>query len=128
MLVSEVADAGPNTIVLRREAGRRRDFHLDPARDHICIRDIWWEKRGRNWERDREYKLLDLEQLPQGQWYARKKYLRSYANPERGLGGYEVTWNVDFQILTEDQFPPDAFNGDKLLEDAKRQGATIETE
>jgi hypothetical protein len=129
VLVTDEAEAAPNTIVLRRETGKtRREFQLDPARDHITMHWIWWEKRGRNWEKDREYKLLDLEQLPQGHWYARKKYLRSYEDPERGYAGYEVTWNIDCQILTEDQFPPDAFNGDKLLEDAKSQGATIETQ
>ena len=71
--------------------------------------------------------LLDLKQLPQGQWYATKKYLKSYGSPLRGTVGYEKTWNLDFKIFQEDEFPPDTFNGEKMLEDAKREGAVIET-
>jgi len=117
----------PGTIAVRREAGDRRDdFYLDPAHDYICINQIGWEKRSGKWEKTRETKLLNLRQLPQGQWYATKKHIKDYGNPAKNIGSHEASWNLDLLLLQKDQFPPDAFNGEKLLKDSKREGAIIE--
>ncbi|MGA2059922.1 MAG: hypothetical protein ABSG67_05530 [Thermoguttaceae bacterium] len=117
-----------DTIALRTEAGNmRRDYYLDPALDYICMKWVWWEKRSDKWEKEREYNLLDLKQLPQEQWHATKQNLKDYGNPEKKYQPYEITWNWDLQLLEENEFPPDIFNGEKMLEDAKREGAVIET-
>jgi hypothetical protein len=118
----------PDTIAIRNEYGNtRHDYYLDTARDYICINWVWWEKRSDKWAKDREEMLLDLKQLPKGQWYAIKKHLKTYGSPLRKTVGYEKTWNLDVKILQENEFPADTFNGDKMLEDAKREGAVIET-
>jgi hypothetical protein len=118
----------PGTIAIRHEAGNiRRDFYIDPNRDYICIKWVWWEKTAGKWAKEREYTLLDLKKLPEGQWYATKERLTTYGSPQRKTRGYELTWNLDFQLLKKDDFPPDIFNGDKLLEESKRDGTVIES-
>jgi hypothetical protein len=121
------AEIIPGTIAIRSEAGNsRRDFYLDPAHDYICINEVWWEMRSGKWVKQRETKLLNLRQFPQGQWYATKKYLKTYGDPAKNIGSNEVTWNLNIRLLQKGEFPPDTFNGDKLLEDSKREGAVIE--
>ena len=93
----------------------------------ICLNEVWWEKVAGQWAKEREYQLFDLKQLPQGQWYATRQNLRTYDNPERKTHGHEITRNLDLRLLEEKDFPPDLFNGDKLLEKAKREGVLIET-
>lgn len=125
--LTEQGEALPGTVAIRTDAGdMRRDYYLDPKRDYICVHQVWWEKVFGQWAKQRQYELLDLKQLPGGQWYATKQRLTTYANPERKLGGYEITWNIDLALLKENEFPPDVFNGEKLLEDSKREGAVIE--
>jgi hypothetical protein len=97
----------------------RRDFYIDPEHDYICVRWIWWKQRSGNWEKEREYESSDLVQLPQGQWYVGRRVLITYPDPERGTGRGGANWNVDFKVLEENEYPPDAFNGQKLLEGAK---------
>jgi hypothetical protein len=43
----------------------------------------------------------------------------NYPNPERGTVKNGANWNIDVQLLPGADFPPDTFNGDKLLEGAK---------
>jgi hypothetical protein len=117
------------TIVLRSEQGNRRDdYYLDPAHDYICLSQIWWEKRDGLWVKGGENKLFDLKQLPEGQWYAAKKRSLSFANPQRGTLASESTWNVDIQVLGKDEFPPDIFNGEKILEESKKDETIIDAE
>jgi hypothetical protein len=97
----------------------RRDLYIDPDHDYICVRWIWWKQRSGVWEKEREYESTDLVQLPEGQWYAGKRVLITYPDPERGTGRGGADWNVDFKVLEENEYPPDAFNGQKLLEGAK---------
>ena len=126
-LLTEGDEDVPGTIAIRQEAGsERRDFYLDPNRDYICIHQVWCEKTAGKWAKEREYTLLDLKRLPEGQWYATKEHLETFGSPERKTVGNALTWNLDLRILAKDEFPPDTFNGDKLLEEAKREGAIIE--
>ena len=100
-------------------ADRRQEFFLDPQHDFICVRWIWWKLRSGQWEKEREYEVPGLAQLPQGQWYATQRTLVTYADPERGTVRGGADWNIDVQLLEEADFPPDMFNGDKLVEGAK---------
>jgi hypothetical protein len=97
----------------------RRDLYIDPDHDYICIRWIWWKQRSGRWEKEREYESSDFIQLPEGQWYAGKRVLITYPDPERGTVRGGANWNIDFKVLEENEYPPDAFNGEKLLEGAK---------
>lgn len=103
-------------------ADRHQDFYLDPQHDSICVRWIWWKQRSGQWEKEREYESSGFTHLPQGQWYATKRVLVTYPDPERGTVQGGANWNLDMQLLEEIDFPPDTFNGDKSLE-----GAEIET-
>jgi hypothetical protein len=128
VLLKDDPQAMPGTIALRKERGNtRRDIYLDPARDYICVQCVSWKKRSDKWEKEREDKLLDLRQLPEGPWYATKRFEKTYGSPERKTRGHEITWNLDFRLLGKDEFPPDCFNGSKVLEDSKQEDAKIET-
>jgi len=110
-------------IGLRIEGGTvRREFYIDPEHDFICAHWIWWKLWSDRWEKEREYEYSDFAQLPGGQWYATKRILVTYPDPERGTARGGAHWNIDVQVLEEGDLPPDTFNGEKLLE-----GATIET-
>ena len=128
-IVTDSPDSKPGIIVLRWEIGNgRSEYHVDIEHDYICTKWIWWEKRSGQWELSRDYTLGDLAQLDQGQWYARKRVLKTYGDPAKNIHGYEVTWNVDITIIEQDQFPPDTFDGKKMLEQAKVEDARIETQ
>ena len=125
--ITDGAKIAPGTIGLHSENGNRRDdYYLDPKHDYICLVWTWWEKRPEQWEKSREYHLLDLRQLPEGKWYASKMLLKTFGDPAKNIHGYEITWNLDLQILQEREFPPDIFNGEKLLQQAKQEGAVID--
>ncbi len=121
--ISVIDDAPPELrqyIGLRvGGAARHQDYYLDPQHDFICMRWIWWKQRSGSWEKEREYKVAGLAQLPQGQWYVTQRTLVTYADPEQGTSQGGDNWNLDVQLLEESDFPPDTFNGDKLLEGAK---------
>ena len=129
LLLVSSPEVEPGTFMLRSETGNRRtDFHLDSSHDMICVKETWWEKPQDVWVKRREYELVQLDQLPDGQWYAPRRKLTTYDNPERGTSGYSVIWNVDVILMQQQDFPQDAFNGRKLLEQAKEAGADIETQ
>jgi hypothetical protein len=95
-------------VGLRSERGdTREELYLDPEHDYICVRQIWWKLRSGHWEKQRDFDDVAFERLPEGQWYV----------SQRG-----DNWNLRVTVLQEDEFPPDIFNGEKLLE-----GAVIET-
>lgn len=100
----------------------RRDHYIDPERDYIRVRNIWWKKRDDQWQKEREYVVDEMAQFPDGKWYVTKRRLITYPDPDRGTGGYERTFNIDITLLEKDEFPPDTFNDEKLME-----GAEIET-
>jgi hypothetical protein len=108
-------------IGLRISSGDvRRDFYIDPEHDYIFTRWIWWKLRSGNWEKEREYENSDFTQLPEGQWYAKRRVLITYPDPERGTSKGGANWNIDVKLLEENEFPPDTFNGEKLLEGVKK--------
>lgn len=100
-------------------ADRHQDYYLDPQHDFICVRWIWWKQRSGQWEKEREYEVSGLAQLPQGQWYVTQRTLVTYADPERGTVQGGAHWSLDVQLFEQADVPPDTFNGDKLLEGAK---------
>lgn len=120
-LVEESSQKSDGKLLLRSDAGdTRRDFHVDLGRDFICETWIWWKKKGNEWVKEREYKLSDFIQFPDGQWYAAKRFLTTFAEPDKGLSKGGANWNVDIKVLAEGEFPPDIFNGKVLLESVKK--------
>jgi hypothetical protein len=98
---------------------RRQEFYLDPQHDFICVRWIRWKQRSGPWEKESEDECSGFTRLPQGQWYVTKRILVTYPDPQRGTSQGGANWSLDVQLLEETDFPPDTFNGDKLLEGAK---------
>lgn len=110
-------------IGIKTESGDiRRDHYIDSEHDYIRVQNIWWKLRGDQWEKEREYTTTEMAQLPDGQWYVTKRKLTIYPDPERGTSGSESNYIIDIKLLEANEFPPDTFNGEKLLE-----GAEIET-
>jgi hypothetical protein len=97
----------------------RQDFYIDPQHDSICVRRIRWKPKSGDWVKDWEEQKGDLVQLPQGPWYAAQRVQITYLAPDGSMVTRETVWNIDVTVLREDEFPPDTFNGDKLLEGAK---------
>lgn len=121
-------DAPPGTIGIRSEGGDfRSDYYVDPERDHICIRRTYWEKRAEGWFKRREETLGDLVQLPTGHWVAATKHLYQGGDPDRNIRPSETSWKIHITPLALDEFPPDIFDGEKLLENAREKGYRIET-
>jgi len=119
-LIEDMAEEMSGYIGLRINAGDIcREFYIDPDHDYICVRWIWWKQRSGSWEKEREYESSDLVRLPEGKWYARKRVLITYPDPEKGTSRGGANWNVDFKVLEENEYPADVFNGEKLLEGAK---------
>jgi hypothetical protein len=119
-MISNAPEELSRYIGLRvNSADIRRELYVDPEHDFICVRWIWWKLRSGQWEKEREYEYSNFVRLPEGQWYAGKRVLVTYPDPERGTVQGGANWNIDVQVLAEGDFPPDAFNGQKLLEGAK---------
>jgi hypothetical protein len=122
-LMTDSAETPPGCIGLRRNFGDdRRDLFLDPARDYICVKYVWWEKRDGEWIVTREEELSGFTALPGGQWQATRQKLVIPANPQRGTSKGEYTYKIDVRVLEEDEFPEGIFDAQELLE-----GAQVET-
>lgn len=107
-------------VGVRRDSGDiRREMYIDPAHDHICVKWIWWKLRSGDWEKERQYELSGFTRLPDGHWYASTCLLTTYADPERGTSQGGANWSIDVTVLDEGDYPPDAFDGEKLMEGAK---------
>jgi hypothetical protein len=96
-----------------------REFYIDPDHDYICVKWIWWKMRSGNWEKEREYELSGFARLPGDQWYATRCLLVTYGDPERGIGRGGANWTINIEVLGDNDYPPDIFNGEKLIEGAK---------
>jgi hypothetical protein len=95
------------------------------AHDYICIKYIQWNDADRHASKQWEHDLSSLQQFPSGQWYATSMTTTSYGNAAEGISGVVYKQAIDIALLDEDEFPPDTFNGDKLLEEAKEKSFTI---
>ena len=124
--VGEPSEPTPGTVQLRITRGARRyDYFIAPDRDHICLKQTWWLQRKGDWHKDCEYELSDLRQLASKQWWAARVRLQTFDNPDRGTSGYVTTLLIDIALVKEGEFPATAFDGGKLLEDARKLNAEI---
>ncbi|MAD81098.1 MAG: hypothetical protein CMJ50_09690 [Planctomycetaceae bacterium] len=119
---------GTVAVRLNSRPGQRFDFYLDPAHDYICLKKVVWDRNEGNTVKDHEIDLLNLQQFPSGQWYATQITTTNYRNTAEGTRTSVRKRSIDIKLLNEDEFPIDAFNGDKLLSDAKQKAYTIRTE
>ena len=118
----------PDTIGLRTTYGNHRyDFFIDPNRDNICIKQILWERRDNDWFKQREVTLDELVQLPSGHWVATKRHVYTGGSPDRNIRSNLSTWLIHLEELDPQNIPPETFDGELLLNKARKLGATIET-
>ena len=119
-IIEDAPENLKNYIGIRKESGTiRRDYYIDPERDYIRVRWIWWVLRDGEWQKQREYVNVEMRQLPTGHWYETKRKLIQYPNPEKGYSRHEENYMIDIELLNEDDFPLDTFNGEKLLDNAE---------
>ncbi len=117
----------PGTIGLRTTYGNQRnDFFIDPRRDHICLRQIQWERRDNNWFKQRETTLDGLIQLPSGHWVATRRQIYTGGSPDGNIRSNRSTWLIHIEELDPERIAPNTFDGELLLKKAGELGATIE--
>ena len=105
----------------------RSDFYISPEHDFICLKQTVWRQKDGQWSKFREKILTDLTQLPDGQWVATAGSWHFAARPDLNRSERTVTWQIEVTALTEDEFPPDTFNGQRELEKARERGVEIKT-
>jgi hypothetical protein len=125
-LVTEPPEEIDGTVLLRIDFETTRlDFYIAPKRDHLCVKQIWWQRHEDDWRKDHEYELSDFRKLPSGQAWAAQQRVQSYNEPLRCNNIYERVWKIDISTMKEDDFPADAFDTKVLLERARQSGAKI---
>ena len=121
----------PGTIFFRSQlqshdgTAWRHDHFIDPERDHVCVKTVWWTQRDGQWVRVRMHELLDFDRLPGGQWYATRYRLTTYGDAARGTTGRATTRHAHVHLPGDDGFAPELFDGESLLERARASGAEI---
>ncbi len=125
------ASPEPGTIYIRSRLTShdgsqwQYDHFIDPDRDYLCVKTIWWTQRDGEWVRVQAYELVDFDQLPGGQWHTTRYRYTGYGNPERGTSDHTITWHAHVHLPDDDGFAPELFDGELLLEQAERTGAEI---
>jgi hypothetical protein len=107
------AAAAPKILLRREDAGTRFDYLLDSARNHICVRQVRYARRGEQWKEESWSALSDLQPLPGGHWYGRQVVY------------FSTPFRADVQVLNESDLPPDLFDGEKLIADLRRAGKPV---
>jgi beta-lactamase regulating signal transducer with metallopeptidase domain/protocatechuate 3,4-dioxygenase beta subunit len=107
-------------------------FTLDPAHDFIAVRQVEWSKDGDDWHFS-DKRAVRFKQLPGGSLYvsAWEKLAGFGGNPDQPANRGEIhryVQLIDVTPLPPDGFPNEIFNGEKLVEDARKGGAIIEVD
>jgi len=118
--LTDASDVPPGCVALRSVTGDwQRDYYVEPGHDYACVREIWWEKRGDKWEKEREYQLSDFAALPTGQWYPTRKTYIGYGNPERNIVGNQKGTSIDISLVQDADLPQGIFDAAPVLKGAK---------
>jgi RNA polymerase sigma factor (sigma-70 family) len=109
-------------------------WHCDPDHDFIAVRQADWDKRDGKWVLNTDWNAARFKELPGGQKYvsawtgSRHVRIRGVDRAGKPVDSEEdqrVTRRLDITPLISDQFPTGIFDGDKLLEAARKEGAKI---
>ena len=119
-MLADAPDLPPGCIALRRETvSDRKDYYVDPAHDHICVRMVSSWKRSDKWEKHSGRVLSNFVRLPGGQWYATRRRPISYGGPKRETARYGQAELIDVKPLAENDYPPGVFDVEDLLKGAE---------
>lgn len=117
VFLEDAPDLPEGCIALRRTAAPQQiDYYIDPRLDHICMRKITWNKIGGVFEKAWEVELSDLVQLPEGQWYARRRTQINQPTSDGKQVGSGSEYITDVQVLAPDEFPLGVFSADEFLD------------
>lgn len=116
-------------ILLRYHGlGLQRDWYIDPNRDYICVKQAEFRQakdNGESTDTDGQWvERTGLTQLPSGQWYAKSVNHRSWKN---GAIEFDATLlsEADLEELAETDDSTSLFDGERLLQQARAEGAQI---
>jgi hypothetical protein len=118
----------PEGCILLRHDGTdlKIDFHLDPERDYICVKQFQWhrDEKTNEWGETHhiQQERSDLCHLPSGQWYA-----QTITNRGGRKTKYEVKLltEEEKQRLLEVDETMGFFDGEKLLQKAIDEHAKV---
>jgi len=116
-IITYHSETPPGCVAL---SNRNAYYFVDPLKDYISVKTIYIRNVDGQEIKNSETSLSNFIQLPTGHWYPQKRSIHFYDNHlfRRELPP-ELPENIDIQLLQEDEFPIDTFNGEKLLEGAK---------
>ncbi len=114
----------------------RNLYYADPAHDYAVARMVEWsEVDGGKMKFRTESKALRWAQLPGGAWYVsaweRRQHLDKVNASGKAAAAQPDSTFVRRVVITpmdSDRFPPGIFDGEKLLESARKEGAKIEVD
>jgi hypothetical protein len=121
-LLEANSETVPGCTGLRRDNGNsRHDYYIDPSNDFVCMKMIWWIKRGDEWYKDREYTLSGLHRVS-GQAVAGSFTFHGYGDKRKGISEGTSTKNIEIVPLAESDYPPAIFDPATLTTDAEVEG------
>ena len=125
-ILSNPTESVPGTIALRLDSsgGQRFDFYLDPSHDFICLKLVQWSDGDKNVV-SRFVELDDLQQFSSGQWYATRIKSTTFSDAPGGRRSSVSKRALDIQRIERDGFPKQVFDGNLLIDEAKRNGYRI---
>ncbi|QDT44496.1 hypothetical protein Pan241w_46060 [Gimesia alba] len=103
----------------------RKDCWFDPAHDHIAVEQIDWTLDSDGWRRTEEHRLTDLRQLPGDRWYPAMR-ITTLHRP--GLPEETIVTLFHIQPFQAKEPPLAQFDIDRLLQEARKQGATVSSD
>jgi hypothetical protein len=136
-LVTPEPGTPPAWVAIELDRGQSRAlYYADPAHDYAVARTVQWSGHdGGKMKFRTESKALRWKQLPGGTWYVsaweRRQHLdRVDASGKAAPAQPDSTWfrRVEITPMDPDRFPPGIFDGEALLESARKEGAKIEVD
>jgi hypothetical protein len=126
----------PGWLAIRVDYPQIRNlYYVDPARDFAVVRMVEWSDHNGKMTFRTESKALRWKQLPGGVWYVSAweqlhHMERADASGKLMQGQPDSTSirRIDITPMEPDKFPPGIFDGEKLLESARKEGAEIKVD
>jgi RNA polymerase sigma factor (sigma-70 family) len=112
-------------------------WHCDPDHDFIAVRQVDWSKLGDKWVLNEDWNAARFRELPSGLKYvsawtgrrhARVHGIDAAGKPVDREEDGAVTKRLNITPLSTDEFPAGIFDGNKLLETAREEHATIKVD
>ena len=126
----------PGWVAIRVDYGEIRNlYYADPAHDFAVARMVEWSDSGQMKFRT-ESKALRWKQLPGGTWYVSAWEVLHHLDQFDAQGKLKAEQQPDSTSIQRvaitpmdpEKFPPGIFDGEKLLEAARKEGATIKVD